>query len=91
MNPAGKNKRWYFFTQRVIKLQIFLPPDILWMLEVYTGQIHKEKRIEDYCNDITFRSVLASGSDQDKNTMHEILEGNFCRMPVYIASASNAE
>lgn len=52
---------------------MFLPSDILWVLEVYTGQIHREKHTENYCND---RSVLASGSNQDKNTMYEILEGN---------------
>lgn len=44
-----------------------------------------------YCNDITLRPALASGSDQDKNAVCEILEGNFCRMPVYMASASNTE
>lgn len=46
----------------------FLPPDILWVVEVYTGQIRREKHIEDYCSDITLRSVLASGSGQDKTT-----------------------
>lgn len=66
MNAADQNKSWYFFTQHVIKPQIFVPPDILWVVDVYNGQIHREKSIEDYCSDITLRSVLASGSGQNK-------------------------
>jgi len=91
MNPAGQNGRRNFFTQRVVKLQIFLPQDILWVLEVYTGQIPREKNTENYCNYTTFRSGLASGSNQDENSVYEVLEGNFCRTPVYITSASNVE
>lgn len=57
---AGQNKGRYFFTYCMNQLQIFLPPDILWMLEVSTGQIHREKYIEVYCSDIISRSeVLA--------------------------------
>lgn len=66
MNAADQSKSWHFFTQHVIKPQIFVPPDILWVAEVYTGQIHREKSIEDYCSDITLRSGLASGSGQNK-------------------------
>lgn len=66
MNAADQRKSWYFFTQHVIKPQIFVPPDILWVAEVYIGQIHREKSTEDYCSDITLRSGLASGSGQNK-------------------------
>lgn len=81
MNAADQNRSWYLFTQHVIKPQIFLPPDILWVVEIYTGQINREKCTENYCSDITLRSVLASGSDQNKTSMQESLqEGNFCRI-----------
>lgn len=69
MDAADQKRSWYFSTQHVIKPQIFLPPDILWVVEIYTGQIHREKCIENYCSDITLRSVLASTSDQNKTSM----------------------